>query len=433
MNPIDFLIAVLLVAICGGGRGLRRTYYPNFIKPYIFNLYLRSLFLKIVAVDRDWQYPAITEKHAFNKLKSLGIENKAVCYIAFPWATYIDRLKNGKDVKSILDSLKTKLIEVDISGFKKVVTVCQHIRLLDIIDTLESLGITDVFWSHKIKEQDSKGAITIHPFPLFPTQVANPNDSNVKDILYSFVGARSTQWYLTNVRELILDCLKSSDDVVIKGREAWHYNDVVYKKQVQGIELAKEVLDKNQENEKEYLDVMRRSKFALCPSGAGPNSIRLWECVEMGIVPVILADTYAAPKSLELFESSTVIVSESELGVLSLDETIRGISVRKYQQMLDNLLSLKLLYGSGNFVYDIVQFIFGIESTSKPGFLDAANMPLKLLAISLSSKILTGEIVEEHQIRRYVSLIKKGIASSDYEFVKVLKLVCESKSIDCEW
>ncbi len=60
-------------------------------------------------------------------------------------------------------------------------------------------------------------------------------------------------------------------------------------------------------------------------------------------------------------------------------------------------------------------------------------MPLKLLAISLSSKILIGEIVEEHQIRGYVSLIKKGIASSDYEFVKVLKLVCESKSIDCEW
>jgi hypothetical protein len=83
-------------------------------------------------------------------------------------------------------------------------------------------------------------------------------------------------------------------------------------------------------------------------------------------------------------------------------------------------------------VYDIVQFIFGIESTSKPGFLDAANMPPKLLAISLSSKILIGEIVEELEIRRYVSLIKKGITSSDYEFMKVLKLACESKSIDCE-
>ena len=31
-----------------------------------------------------------------------------------------------------------------------------------------------------------------------------------------------------------------------------------------------------------------RARFALCPAGAGPNTLRLWEALAVGSVPVLL-------------------------------------------------------------------------------------------------------------------------------------------------
>lgn len=45
----------------------------------------------------------------------------------------------------------------------------------------------------------------------------------------------------------------------------------------------------------EYADRMARSHFALCPRGMGLGSIRLFEAMEMGIAPVLIADGYALP------------------------------------------------------------------------------------------------------------------------------------------
>src|SRR5690606_37091602 len=42
-----------------------------------------------------------------------------------------------------------------------------------------------------------------------------------------------------------------------------------------------------------YEDVMRASKFVLCPLGLGPSSLRLFEALRMGRAPVILADDWA--------------------------------------------------------------------------------------------------------------------------------------------
>lgn len=53
----------------------------------------------IVSYDRHWQFPAITEQHAFEQL-SEGLElrdnNGRVIYLAFPWATLIDNMLHNK-------------------------------------------------------------------------------------------------------------------------------------------------------------------------------------------------------------------------------------------------------------------------------------------------------------------------------------------------
>ena len=45
-----------------------------------------------------------------------------------------------------------------------------------------------------------------------------------------------------------------------------------------------------------YAETLRRSKFILCPRGAGASSIRLFETLRAGRVPVIIADEWVAPQ-----------------------------------------------------------------------------------------------------------------------------------------
>lgn len=45
-----------------------------------------------------------------------------------------------------------------------------------------------------------------------------------------------------------------------------------------------------------YVEIARRSKFILCPRGIAPSSIRLFETMYMGRVPVILSDEWVRPE-----------------------------------------------------------------------------------------------------------------------------------------
>ncbi|MGA9041170.1 MAG: exostosin family protein [Terriglobales bacterium] len=44
-----------------------------------------------------------------------------------------------------------------------------------------------------------------------------------------------------------------------------------------------------------YADILRRSKFVLCPRGSGTSSIRLFETLRAGRVPIIISNQWVAP------------------------------------------------------------------------------------------------------------------------------------------
>lgn len=67
------------------------------------------------------------------------------------------------------------------------------------------------------------------------------------------------------------------------------------------------------EAQTEYADTMARSHFALCPRGMGLGSIRLFEAMEMGVAPVLIADGYALPPG-PTWDRFLVVISESEIG-----------------------------------------------------------------------------------------------------------------------
>lgn len=59
-----------------------------------------------------------------------------------------------------------------------------------------------------------------------------------------------------------------------------------------------------------YLSTLLRSKFVLCPRGAGTGSIRLFETLAAGRVPVIISDPWVAPEGPD-WDRFSVRVSES--------------------------------------------------------------------------------------------------------------------------
>ena len=105
----------------------------------------------LVALDSSWQFPAITELHAYRALRAQQVNTPGVIYLAFPWATLIDCLQNRNLAKAdyLIKALEecARLIEKN----EYVITVCQHILLEKYLHILDIASVDEVFWSHAHK------------------------------------------------------------------------------------------------------------------------------------------------------------------------------------------------------------------------------------------------------------------------------------------
>ncbi len=66
------------------------------------------------------------------------------------------------------------------------------------------------------------------------------------------------------------------------------------------------------EYREQYLDTLARSKFVLCPRGIGPASLRLFEVLKAGRVPVVIADDWAQPPG-PAWDTFSICVPESDV------------------------------------------------------------------------------------------------------------------------
>jgi hypothetical protein len=61
-----------------------------------------------------------------------------------------------------------------------------------------------------------------------------------------------------------------------------------------------------------YADVMASAAFSLCPRGRGPGSIRLFEALQMGRCPVIIADEWIYPRRVD-WSACSITVLEKDI------------------------------------------------------------------------------------------------------------------------
>lgn len=403
---------------------------------------LSSRKIDILAHDADWQFPAVTEQHAFERVKQLLPWVPGVLYLAFPWATLFDQKNSGRapanDMNRALASLSPACV-----GYERVVTVCQHIHMLQFADLLTGAGVTDVFWSHASMNQTEVTSangrtLRIHPFPLYPVQAEGIDRSAIdceRKLLFSFVGARSNQWYLTQSRDWILEKLGAHPRGFVSGRDGWHYQRVVYEHQIhQTAEAPSGLVD--DEASRVFRELLLDSIFSLCPSGSGPNSIRLWESIGAGAIPVILADTYQVPGDPELWKNAVVFCNESPEDVAALPARLEAIAADPdlLESKRRHLEQLWMLYGPDTFVTDIHRFYVSFSGAQHAR--QTAGYPLSQLADRVNAgQLPSGGLESFLKLVAGRLLIDKSTFVAGVRQSRSLRIACEyalSHCIDAE-
>jgi len=329
----------------------------------------------ILAYPHGWQYPAITEQHAYERVCEAFPAGSPVTYVGFPWATAIDLIQKGQSEKA--QPYIEILQQMPRDGSTVRITVAQHISANRFQKLFELAGITDLFWPHATHDLPFLGGIRVHPFPLFPVRCLDAPEIvecggkalHERTYLYSFVGAYDPRYYLTDVRRSIAE-LPSADDALVINRKEWHYEKEVYEEQVQGIAISTDKRQQLDNDAGSYRRVLEETVFSLCPSGTGPNSIRLWESLGFGCIPVIMSDKLSLPGSIDEWLEAAIFVREDKDSIAMMPHQLRTLAedkaaLNRYRQAGRRLWKK---YGYKNFIHDLLQFTVkstkGLDSES---------------------------------------------------------------------
>jgi hypothetical protein len=172
--------------------------------------------------------------------------------------------------------------------------------------------------------------------------------------LFSFIGAQPDEWYLTRVRETIFEKLGEHPRGLVRRRKEWHFRRTVYRSQIIGEqETIGQYLEEKQAAE--YVEILRQSVFSLCPSGSGPNTLRLWESLALGAIPVVLSETWLPPGDEALWKKAVVFCPETAEAVDALPAKLEKIASNpaEMQARLEAIDELWRRYGDGEFIHDI--------------------------------------------------------------------------------
>jgi hypothetical protein len=262
--------------------------------------------------------PVPTEYQAYQLLKSSPLLVQTT-YIAIPWTVLINRRQ--------LYGIPPVRVS---SGF----TICQHISYEIILPLLDKMGVTVLFTPHASKQKTFKN-IKIIPFPHFQKNGIDP--AVIKDIYYSFVGCTRLEMLGKKGHDVRAPLLVMShpDTCIVKDRSHWHF-----------------WCDEQQQKEysREYKEILARSRFALCPRGSGPSTIRFWEALQAGAIPVLISDDMSLPAEVN-WDEAIVRIKEKDMHLFQ--QVLVSITKEQEEQMRKKCLEIHKRFSGDNFVSTI--------------------------------------------------------------------------------
>jgi hypothetical protein len=270
-------------------------------------------------------------------------------YVGLPWATYIDKKALPEEALRELQTRLAGLHEfVQSMGWQlSVHTVCQQIHWRRLVPQFVACRITDLHLSHATTDIDpvrEGWPLRVHSWPLIAPNVEDPSrraglvigkPPGQRRYMASFIGAHMAH-YRSDVRLRLAEAAATAKraDVLLEVSGLWHFNHVVYKEQVAGKALDSAERVSHDEATRRYNEVLSDSVFSICPEGAGPNTLRVWESLAVGAIPVILAPGWVPPApaggSVSL-EECCLFVSHDE--VPTLFERLAAVSPAERERM----------------------------------------------------------------------------------------------------
>jgi hypothetical protein len=247
--------------------------------------------------------PTFTEKNVLGLLEEKPIQAD-VTYFAASWNSIIN-----KDIINTIEHDKMR---------GKVFTVCDHILFEKALDKMASIGINTLFISH-LSTVTKSSKVVLKPFPQWPMRTGLPGE---KTILYSFIGFVSHP-----LRRNLLN-MKHPSGCVIKERPNWYF------------------WDKTHDVGNQYIETLQRSRFSLCPVGSGPSTIRFWESLVAGAIPILISDEIALPD----YDWDGCIIRVPENQLSDIPNIVSSISTDHEEKLRVRCLQAADQFTGNNFV-----------------------------------------------------------------------------------
>ncbi len=131
---------------------------------------------------------------------------------------------------------------------------------------------------------------------LLTTDHHDRRSTGQDDCRAPFVGAHMPH-YRSQARLRLREEAARDDrsDVVVELKDNWHYDAIAHREQVAGERLGEAECAAERAATRRYNELLSDSVFSLCPEGAGPNTLRLWESLAVGAIPVVVAEDWVWP------------------------------------------------------------------------------------------------------------------------------------------
>ena len=164
-------------------------------------------------------------------------------------------------------------------------------------------------------------------------------DENInKDILFSFVGTHTTH----NVRLKMFNMLQGPYMIY---RDKYHVDSDVLKDKSHKLK-----------EETEYKNILERSRFCLCPRGSSPSSVRFWECLAAGSIPIVISDDWLLPDWD--WKNTIIKIPEHEFQKMDYNDIkslLLDIDYNSQLQMRRNCLKANEMFRKENYLSYIIE------------------------------------------------------------------------------
>lgn len=241
--------------------------------------------------------------------------NNDLNYIAVPWTQILNsgwiNYPNGNTKDYYLKILSKEKISQQ-NNF----TICQHDNYMTLQSYFKQLNITKVFCP---LHNTNNHLENIDIIPISFTTFLEFGEKH-KDILFSFVGCYTTHPIRERMKNRIV-----GENIIY--RNNYHVDPNVFNNSI----------NLKQAEENQYKNILERSRFSICPRGSSPSSVRFWESLQTGSIPILISDFWKLP---DWDWSNTIIhINENEFEKMTYNDIsniLKNISTEQENIMRKN-------------------------------------------------------------------------------------------------